>query len=149
LRVVTLAGDIGPYVQRRLVLVRMAELKHDFPIAHREAVDIGDAPPQDEGVVVNTKIRSVAESDLFPFILSPRSPNFTKSVKQRQVPSKCGICLPGALFMYALSLAYHVRGDRPMVTAMLRGVAAAAVGLILAAVTLVVQVICALLSYLP
>jgi len=44
----------------------------------------------------------------------------------------CGICLPGALLMYAVSLAYHVRGDRPIVTAMLRGVAAAAVGLVLA-----------------
>src|SRR6516162_5101733 len=44
----------------------------------------------------------------------------------------CGICLPGALLMYTVSLAYHVRGDRPIATAMLRGVAAAAVGLILA-----------------
>ena len=34
--------------------------------------------------------------------------------------------------MYTVSLAYHVRGDRPIATAMLRGVAAAAVGLILA-----------------
>ena len=44
----------------------------------------------------------------------------------------CGVCLPGALLMYAVSVAYHIRGDRPIVTAMLRGVAAAAVGLILA-----------------
>src|SRR6516162_1804737 len=59
-----LARDIGPHIQRRrLLFVRMTELKHDFRIAHREAVDIGDAPPQDKGVVVKTKIRSVAESD--------------------------------------------------------------------------------------
>ena len=44
----------------------------------------------------------------------------------------CGICLPGAAIMYAVALAYHVRGDRPLVTAALKGVAAAAVGLILA-----------------
>lgn len=44
----------------------------------------------------------------------------------------CGVCLPGALLMYAVGIVYHVHGDRPLVTAMLRGVAAAAVGLILA-----------------
>jgi chromate transporter len=43
-----------------------------------------------------------------------------------------GVCLPGALFMFGVAIAYHERGDRPLVTAMLRGVAAAAVGLILA-----------------
>ena len=44
----------------------------------------------------------------------------------------CAICLPGALLMYAAGAAYHEHGDRPLVTAMLHGVAAAAVGLILA-----------------
>lgn len=43
-----------------------------------------------------------------------------------------GICLPGATLMYAAGIAYHVHGDRPLVTAALKGVAAAAVGLILA-----------------
>ena len=43
-----------------------------------------------------------------------------------------GVCLPGALLMYAVGTAYHVHGSRPLVTAMLRGVAAAAIGLILA-----------------
>ncbi len=44
----------------------------------------------------------------------------------------CGICLPGAAIMYAVAIAYHAHGDRPLVTAALKGVAAAAVGLILA-----------------
>jgi len=44
----------------------------------------------------------------------------------------CGICLPGALLMYVTGMLYHEHGDRPLVTAMLHGVAAAAVGLILA-----------------
>jgi chromate transporter len=44
----------------------------------------------------------------------------------------CAICLPGAAIMYAVALAYHVHGDRLLVTAALKGVAAAAVGLILA-----------------
>src|SRR5262249_31771374 len=43
-----------------------------------------------------------------------------------------GICLPGAMLMYAAGIAYHVHGDRPLVTAALKGVAAAAVGLLLA-----------------
>ena len=43
-----------------------------------------------------------------------------------------GICLPGAMLMYAAGIAYHLHGDRPLVTAALKGVAAAAVGLLLA-----------------
>ncbi len=42
------------------------------------------------------------------------------------------VCLPGAVFMYVEAILYHMHGDRPLVTAMLKGVAAAAVGLILA-----------------
>jgi chromate transporter len=48
------------------------------------------------------------------------------------VAAICGICLPGALLMYGMGMVYHQLGDRPLVTATLRGVAAAAVGLILA-----------------
>jgi chromate transporter len=43
-----------------------------------------------------------------------------------------GICLPGGALMYAVGIAYGEHGDRPLVTAALRGVAAAAVGLVLA-----------------
>jgi chromate transporter len=43
-----------------------------------------------------------------------------------------GMCLPGAILMYGVALVYHVRGDRPLAVAGLKGVAAAAVGLILA-----------------
>ena len=43
-----------------------------------------------------------------------------------------GVCLPGGLIMFAVSVAYGLHGDRPAVTAMLHGIAAAAVGLILA-----------------
>jgi len=42
------------------------------------------------------------------------------------------ICLPGALLMFGVGILYHMHGGRPMVTAMLKGVAAAAIGLILA-----------------
>jgi chromate transporter len=45
-----------------------------------------------------------------------------------------GISLPGALMMYVAGLVYHEHGDRPLSQAMLVGVAAAAVGLVLATV---------------
>ena len=41
-----------------------------------------------------------------------------------------GICLPGALIMFAVGVAYTAHGDRPVTTAILATVAAAAVGLV-------------------
>jgi chromate transporter len=43
-----------------------------------------------------------------------------------------GMCLPGFVFMTIAGVLYGAHGDRPLVTAALRGVAAAAVGLIAA-----------------
>jgi chromate transporter len=45
-----------------------------------------------------------------------------------------GICLPGAVLMYAVGIFYRVHGDHIWTTAALKGVAAAAVGLILSTV---------------
>ena len=45
----------------------MAELEDDFGIAHGKAIDVGDSPPQDKGVVVETEVGSVAESDFANF----------------------------------------------------------------------------------
>jgi chromate transporter len=45
-----------------------------------------------------------------------------------------GICLPGAVIMYIVGMFYRVHGEHVWVTAALKGVAAAAVGLILATV---------------
>ena len=45
-----------------------------------------------------------------------------------------GICLPGAVLMYAVGMFYRTHGDHNFVTAALKGVAAAAVGLILSTV---------------
>ena len=44
----------------------------------------------------------------------------------------CGICLPGAVIMFGVGMMYQSGGDRKLVNAALKGVAAAAVGLILA-----------------
>src|SRR5215813_7420042 len=45
-----------------------------------------------------------------------------------------GICLPGGVLMYVAGIFYRLHGDHPWSTAALKGVAAAAVGLILATV---------------
>ncbi len=45
-----------------------------------------------------------------------------------------GICLPGAVLMYVVGMFYRSHGDHDFVTAALKGVAAAAVGLILSTV---------------
>ncbi len=45
-----------------------------------------------------------------------------------------GVCLPGAVIMYVAGIFYRIHGDHVWVTAALKGVAAAAVGLILATV---------------
>jgi chromate transporter len=42
-----------------------------------------------------------------------------------------GICLPGGVLMYVVGIFYHQHGDHAWITASLKGVAAAAVGLIL------------------
>jgi chromate transporter len=42
-----------------------------------------------------------------------------------------GVCLPGALIMYAVGIFYRIHGEHVWITAALKGVAAAAVGLIL------------------
>jgi chromate transporter len=42
-----------------------------------------------------------------------------------------GMCLPGGVFMYIVGMVYREHGDHPLATAALKGVAAAAVGLIL------------------
>ena len=43
-----------------------------------------------------------------------------------------GVCLPGGLIMFVVGMLHGVHGDRPLVTAILHGVAAAAVGLVAA-----------------
>jgi chromate transporter len=45
-----------------------------------------------------------------------------------------GICLPGAVIMYVVGIFYRMHGDHIWITAALKGVAAAAVGLILSTV---------------
>src|ERR1700693_1088703 len=45
-----------------------------------------------------------------------------------------GICLPGAVIMYIVGMFYRVHGEHVWITAALKGVAAAAVGLILSTV---------------
>lgn len=48
------------------------------------------------------------------------------------VAAMTGMCLPALIFMTAAGIAYGANGNRPIVTAMLHGVAAAATGLLAA-----------------
>jgi chromate transporter len=48
------------------------------------------------------------------------------------IAAMVGMCLPGALLMFAVGIIYGHHGDQPAVTAMLHGASAAAVGLIFA-----------------
>ena len=45
-----------------------------------------------------------------------------------------GVCLPGGIFMLAIGILYQQHGDQPLVTAMLKGVSAAAVGMVLSTI---------------
>ena len=45
-----------------------------------------------------------------------------------------GVCLPGAVLMYIVGIFYRIHGEHVWVTAALKGVAAAAVGLILSTI---------------
>jgi chromate transporter len=45
-----------------------------------------------------------------------------------------GICLPGAVILYVVGIFYRIHGEHIWVTAALKGVAAAAVGLILSTI---------------
>ena len=60
-----LARDVGPHINfGGGHLVGMAELEDDFRIADRKAVDVSNAPPQNEGVVVEAEVRRIHEDDL-------------------------------------------------------------------------------------
>ena len=48
------------------------------------------------------------------------------------VAAIAGVCLPGGLIMFVVGMLHSAHADRPLVTAMLHGVAAAAVGLVAA-----------------
>jgi chromate transporter len=50
------------------------------------------------------------------------------------VAAVIGVCLPGAAIMLAVGIMYRTHGDHAITTAMLKGVAAAAAGLLLATV---------------
>jgi len=48
------------------------------------------------------------------------------------IAAMAGVCLPGAVLMYIVGVVYQAERERPLLEAALEGVAAAAVGLILA-----------------
>src|SRR6185369_1257393 len=60
-----LAGNVRPDIQfRSLLQIRVPELEDYFRLTHGKAVFVGNAPAQDEGIVVKFVVRSVEENDL-------------------------------------------------------------------------------------
>ena len=60
-----ITGKVRAYVDfRRLLLIRVTELEHDFRLLRREPVLESNAPAKDEGVVVKPEILRVEEHHL-------------------------------------------------------------------------------------
>src|ERR1700742_1414906 len=59
------SGDIWPHIHSsRLLLVRMAVFEDDFRVAYGKAVNVRDSSAENESVVIETEVGSVAEDDL-------------------------------------------------------------------------------------
>lgn len=105
-------GGVVPYLRRSLVTKRHWIDDKEFV----EMLSISQSLPglnaTNMAVVVGEKLRGVMGA----------------------IAGIIGICIPGGVLMFAVGIFYHHHGDHPFVTAALKGVAAAAVGLILSTV---------------
>ena len=105
-------GNVVPYLRNSLVVRRQWIDDKEFV----ELLSISETLPglnaTNIAILLGDRLRGVAGS----------------------VAAIVGICLPGALVMYLVGIVYNIHGDRPIVTAMLKGVAPAAVGLTLATI---------------
>ena len=105
-------GGVVPYLRTSLVIKRKWVDDKEFV----EMLSISQSLPglnaTNMAVLVGEKLRGVMGS----------------------IAGILGICLPGGVLMFAVGIFYHHHGDHALVTAALRGVAAAAVGLLLSTV---------------
>jgi chromate transporter len=105
-------GGVVPYLRDRLVIRRQWIDDKEFV----EMLSISQSLPglnaTNMAVLVGEKLRGILGS----------------------IVAILGICLPGAVLMFAVGIFYRLHGDHPWATAALKGVAAAAVGLILSTV---------------
>jgi len=105
-------GGVVPYLRDRLVVKSKWVDDKEFV----EMLSISQSLPglnaTNMAVLVGEKLRGISGS----------------------IAGVLGMCLPGAVLMYAVGIFYHLHGDHPWSTAALKGVAAAAVGLILSTV---------------
>ena len=109
---ISFGGGVVAYLRRSLVAKRQWMDDKQFVELHSISQSLPGLNATNMAVLVGDRLRGAAGA----------------------VAAICGVCLPGGLLMYVVAIAYHARGDRPLIVAMLKGVAAAAVGLILAAV---------------
>jgi chromate transporter len=105
-------GGVVPYLRESLVIKRHWIDDKEFV----EMLSISQSLPglnaTNMAILVGEKLRGVLGS----------------------VAAIIGVCLPGAVIMYVVGVFYRSHGDHVWVTAALKGVAAAAVGLILSTV---------------
>ena len=105
-------GGVVPYLRGSLVTKRRWIDDKEFV----EMLSIGQSLPglnaTNMAVIVGEKLRGVMGA----------------------IAAIIGICLPGGVLMFAVGIFYHQHGDHAFVTAALKGMAAAAVGLILSTV---------------
>jgi chromate transporter len=105
-------GGVVPYLRDRLVAKRKWLADKEFV----EMLSISQSLPglnaTNMAILVGEKLRGAAGS----------------------IAAILGICLPGGLLMYVVGMFYRAHGDHVWATAALKGVAAAAVGLILVTV---------------
>ena len=105
-------GGVVPYLRRALVSKRQWVDDKQFV----EMLSISQSLPglnaTNMAILVGEKLRGIMGS----------------------IAAIVGVCLPGGVLMYAVGVFYHLHGDHSWATAGLKGVAAAAVGLILSTV---------------
>ncbi|HTT22964.1 MAG TPA: chromate transporter [Candidatus Sulfotelmatobacter sp.] len=109
---VTSFGDVVPYLRAALVNKRCWVDDKEFLQMLSISQSLPGLNATNMAILVGEKLRGARGS----------------------VAAISGICLPGAVLMYMVAIFYHLHGDHPWTTAALKGVAAAAVGLILSTV---------------
>ena len=87
-----IANDLGAHIGfGGFLYVRMSELEHYFGLAGREAVCIGDAPAQNERVVVQPGVLGIYKQD-FPDFDGAPSKSFVENFTPHLSAGAGGLC---------------------------------------------------------
>lgn len=105
-------GGVVPYLRQALVCTRNWVTDKEFVEMLSMSQSLPGLNATNMAILVGDKLRGIAGA----------------------LAAIVGMCLPGAILMYVVGIVYREHGDHVWVTAALKGVAAAAVGLILSTV---------------